>query len=159
MPCKRRSMNDDLNQSPFWQTKRLEEMTASEWESLCDRCGKCCLHKLEDEDTSDVYYTSVACKLLDTDSCHCSNYPNRKQIVPDCTVLTIADVRHFHWLPETCAYRLISENKSLYDWHPLITGSDAAIHAADASVKDWVQSEKDIVGDDLEDYIIPHTMI
>ncbi|WP_299725973.1 YcgN family cysteine cluster protein [uncultured Endozoicomonas sp.] len=152
-------MNNSLNSSPFWQTKSLEEMSAEEWESLCDRCGKCCLHKLEDEDTGDVYYTSVACKLLDTKSCQCTDYPNRKQIVPDCTVLTIKDIRHFHWLPDTCAYRLISENKPLYDWHPLISGSGKSIHTAGISVKGWALSENDIGDDDLEDFIIPHQMV
>ena len=134
-------------------------MTKNEWERLCDRCGRCCLHKLEDEETDDVYYTSVACKLLDTNSCSCSDYHHRKQLVPECTVLTINDLEHFHWLPQTCAYRLISEKKPLPYWHPLVSGSFDTVHQAGISVKDWVQSERDIAVEDLEDYIIPHQMI
>ena len=148
-----------MTAKPFWETKALSEMTTAEWESLCDRCGRCCLHKLEDEDTDDVYYTSVACKLLDTSSCKCKDYPNRKDIVPECTVLTLKDVELFHWLPETCAYRLISERKPLFSWHPLVSGSDESVHQASISVKGWVHSENDIAEDDFEDYIIPHTMI
>ena len=148
-----------MTAKPFWETKTLAEMTAGEWESLCDRCGRCCLHKLEDEDTDAVYYTSVACKLLDTTSCQCQDYPNRKDIVPECTVLTLKDVELFHWLPETCAYRLVSERKPLFDWHPLVSGSGASVHQAGISVQGWVHSENDIAEDDLEDYIIPHCMI
>ena len=107
-----------MTAKPFWETKSLSEMTAEEWESLCDRCGRCCLLKLEDEETGDVYYTSVACQLLDTNSCQCTDYSNRQAVVPECTVLTLKDVEQFHWLPETCAYRLIHENKQLFDWHP-----------------------------------------
>ena len=153
-------MKTPLNNSPFWQTKKLDEMTPEEWESLCDRCGKCCLHKLEDEDNGDVYYTSVACKLLDTKSCTCSNYADRKKLVPECTVLTVNDIQHFHWLPATCAYRLINENKPLYNWHPLVSGAYQTTHKARASVKGWVVSENELgEEDDLEDYIIPHEMI
>ena len=146
-------------QPPWWTTKTLEQMTPEEWESLCDRCGRCCLHKLEDEDTLDVYYTSVACTLLDTDSCLCKDYPNRKQSVPECTALAIKDIAQFHWLAPTCAYRLISEGRPLFDWHPLVSGSSESVHQAGISVRGWAKSENDIAGEDLADYIIPHTMI
>ncbi|MFK0573900.1 YcgN family cysteine cluster protein [Endozoicomonas sp.] len=148
-----------MTTQPFWETKALSEMTIEEWESLCDRCGRCCLHKLEDEDTDEVYYTSVACRLLDTDSCQCQDYPNRKQIIPDCTVLTLEDIKNFHWLPESCAYRRISEKKPLSDWHPLISGTFESVHTAGISVKGWVHSESDVNVDDLEDFIIPHVMV
>ena len=146
-------------QPPWWATKTLEQMTPEEWESLCDRCGQCCLHKLEDEDTHEVYYTSVACTLLDTNNCQCRNYSNRKQIVPECTTLAIKDIAHFHWLVPTCAYRLISKGRPLFDWHPLVSGSSESVHQAGISVRGWAQSENDLAGDDLRDYIIPHTMI
>ena len=148
-----------MNTPPFWQTKTLQEMTQNEWERLCDRCGRCCLHKLEDEETDDVYYTSVACKLLNTHSCQCSDYTNRKQQVPECTVLTISDIQHFHWLPKTCAYRLLSEKKPLPTWHPLVSDSFNSVHQAGISVQGWAQSERDITGENLEDYIIPHQMV
>ena len=153
-------MNDSQStQPPWWTTKTLEQMTPEEWESLCDRCGRCCLHKLEDEDTNEVYYTSVACTLLDTNNCQCRNYSNRKQIVPECTILAIKDIAHFHWLVPTCAYRLISEGRPLFDWHPLVSGSSESVHQAGISVRGWAQSENDVAGEDLRDYIIPHTMI
>ena len=148
-----------MNTPPFWQTKTLQEMTQNEWERLCDRCGRCCLHKLEDEETDDVYYTSVACKLLNTHSCQCSDYTNRKQQVPECTVLTISDIQHFHWLPKTCAYRLLSEKKPLPTWHPLVSDSFNSVHQAGISVQGWAQSERDITGENLEDYIITHQMV
>ncbi len=151
--------DSQLTQSPWWTTKTLAQMTPEEWESLCDRCGRCCLHKLEDEDTGEVYYTSVACKLLDTESCQCRDYTNRKQSVPDCTSLTVREIAQFHWLPPTCAYRLISEGQPLFDWHPLVSGYRESVHQAGISVKEWVQSENDIAEEDLEDFIIPHTMI
>lgn len=146
-------------QPPWWATKTLEQMTPEEWESLCDRCGRCCLHKLEDEESGEVYYTSVACTLLDTNSCQCRNYPNRQQIVPECTTLTTRDIAQFHWLVPTCAYRLISEGRPLFDWHPLVSGSSESVHQAGISVRGWALSENDIAGDDLRDYIIPHTML
>ena len=103
----------EREQLPFWKEKTLEEMDIIEWESLCDGCGLCCLHKLEDDETGDISYTNVACRLLDLSTCRCSNYPKRKKLVPDCVILKPADVNEFKWLPSTCAYRLISEGKSL----------------------------------------------
>lgn len=128
----------------FWETKTLDEMSLNEWESLCDGCGKCCLHKIEDEDTDEVFYTRIACRLLDTSTCQCSDYPNRLQKVPDCLKLKPEDVTEFHWLPDTCAYRLVAESKPLPEWHHLRTGTAESIHAADASVRSWVVSEVDV---------------
>ncbi|WP_263080361.1 YcgN family cysteine cluster protein [Endozoicomonas sp. Mp262] len=141
--------------NPFWQKKPLHAMSHEEWESLCDGCGKCCLHKLEDEDSGDVYYTTVACQLLDIPSCQCKDYDNRKKKVPGCIKLTVDDIAHFHWLPETCAYRLLAEGQSLPDWHPLISGCQSSVHKAGLSVKDYAHPEQDIPESEWEDYIIP----
>ena len=126
---------------PFWQRKRLDEMTRAEWESLCDGCGKCCLNKLEYDDTGEVAYTDVACKLLDLKTCRCSNYAKRKSLVPDCEVLTPEAVARFNWLPSTCAYRLLWEGKDLADWHPLVSGDPDSVHRAGMSVRGRVISE------------------
>jgi hypothetical protein len=126
---------------PFWQTVALTEMTPQQWESLCDGCGKCCLFKIEDEDSGEVYVCNVACRLLDLQTCQCKDYPNRKQWVPDCTVLTPDRIGEFHWLPSTCAYRLIAEGKPLPDWHPLVTGEADSTRRAGQSVCGLVISE------------------
>jgi uncharacterized cysteine cluster protein YcgN (CxxCxxCC family) len=139
-------------QSPyFWERKTLDDMTPAEWESLCDGCGKCCLHKLEDEDTGEVFVCNVACRLLDLESCQCRDYSNRKQLVPDCTVLTRDKIEEFHWLPVTCAYRLLAEGKSLADWHPLISGSVSSVFEAGISVCGRVVTEEE--ADDLHLHI------
>lgn len=148
-----------MTKTAYWQTKTLQQMTFEEWENLCDGCGRCCLHKLEDEETDEVYYTSVACQLLDTQSCQCKNYQNRKELVPACTKLTIKDIPHFKWLPDTCAYRLIAEGKPLPEWHPLVSGSAESVHAAGVSVRRFAQSELIVPEDQWEDYIIPLTEI
>jgi uncharacterized protein len=135
----------------FWQTLTLTEMDAAQWESLCDGCGKCCLHKLEDEDSGEVYVCNVACRLLDLQTCRCGNYANRKQLVPDCTVLTAANIAEFHWLPQTCAYRLLAEGKPLADWHPLLSGDASTVHSAGISVRGRVVNEVD--ADDLQHHI------
>ncbi len=141
--------------TPFWQDKPLQAMSHKEWESLCDGCGKCCLQKLEDEDTGDIYYTAIACRLLDITSCCCKDYNNRKKKVPDCIKLTVDDIKDFHWLPKTCAYRLLAEDKPLPPWHPLISGNQHTIHLAGASVKHYAHSEQNIPETEWEDYIIP----
>ena len=139
-------------QSPyFWEQKPLDEMTPAEWESLCDGCGKCCLHKLEDEDTGEVFVCNVACRLLDLESCQCRDYPNRKQLVPDCTVLTRDKIEELHWLPVTCAYRLLAEGKPLAEWHPLISGSVSSVLEAGISVCGRVVTEEE--ADDLQLHI------
>ncbi|WP_422138595.1 YcgN family cysteine cluster protein [Endozoicomonas sp. ALC020] len=141
--------------TPFWQTQSLEQMTPEEWESLCDGCGRCCLQKLEDEETGEVHNTSLACQLLDIHSCRCSDYEHRKEKVPQCLKLTAGDIPHFHWLPDTCAYRLLAEGKSLFDWHPLISGNPNSVHLAGISVRAFAQSETSVPEEDWEDYIIP----
>ncbi|WP_226663130.1 YcgN family cysteine cluster protein [Microbulbifer aggregans] len=143
-----------VSQRPFWQRKKLDEMTESEWESLCDGCGRCCLHRLEDEDTGEVYTTCVSCRLLDTHSCRCTNYPQRKKQVPDCIQLQPADVANFTWLPVTCAYRTLAEGRPLADWHPLISGDPNSVHEAGISVQDKVVSEENVDPEDYEDHIV-----
>jgi len=143
-------MPDD--QKPFWEAKSLADMTSDEWESLCDGCGKCCLNKLMDDDTEEIHHTDVACRLLDLQTCRCGNYPERKKIVPDCQVLAAEDIPHFRWLPSTCAYRLLSEGKPLFDWHPLISGDPETVHENRISVRGRAFSEDDIL--DLETRIV-----
>jgi len=136
---------------PFWKTKTLEEMTAAEWESLCDGCGKCCLAKLEDEDTGEIHWTTVACRLFDSGACRCSDYENRLAKVADCVRLTPENVRTISWLPGTCAYRLVAEGKDLYWWHRLVSGSPETVHDAGISVRGRVTaSESDLA--EPEDY-------
>jgi uncharacterized protein len=137
---------------PFWKTKKLGQMTQAEWESLCDGCGKCCLNKLIDADTNELFYTNVVCKLLDHNSCRCTRYANRHKYVPDCVQLTPRNVKKIRWLPDTCAYRLVAEGKDLFDWHHLICGDRSAVHKAGVSVRGRVISEKD--AGDLEDHIV-----
>ncbi len=143
-----------MAQQVFWLAKKLGEMSKTEFEALCDGCGKCCLHKLEDEDTGDVYYTKVACRYLNHHSCRCEAYEQRQQLVPECVVLTPESVKDTYWLPETCAYRLIDQGLPLFDWHPLISGDPDSVHKAGMSVSDQVMHEKDVAEDDLEDYIV-----
>ena len=126
-------------------------MTAEEWESLCDGCGRCCLHKIEDEDTRDIAPTDVACRYLDLDLCRCADYANRQSNVSDCILLTPETVRRLHWLPATCAYRLVAEGRGLYWWHPLVSGDPATVHEAGVSVRGQAISEDQV--DDIEDRI------
>ncbi|MGH7153224.1 MAG: YcgN family cysteine cluster protein [Acetobacteraceae bacterium] len=128
--------------APFWQTKTLEQMTKEEWESLCDGCGRCCLHKLRDETTQALAFTNVACHLLDCDLCRCRDYPNRSRRVPDCVSLTPATVREVDWLPPSCAYRRLAEGKDLAWWHPLVSGDPETVHRAGVSVRGRVLSER-----------------
>ena len=139
---------------PFWKSKSLEKMTTSEWESLCDGCGKCCLLKLLNDETEQIHYTSLACKLLDTDTCRCSNYENRKKWVPDCLILRPLSPEIVRILPSTCSYRLLYLGKDLPNWHPLITGDKNSTTDADMSVAGKVISEAHIHPDDIENYII-----
>ncbi len=128
---------------PFWRTKALDSMSDAEWESLCDGCARCCLVKLEDEDTGDVHYTDIGCRLLDGASCRCRDYPNRQALVPDCVKLTPQTVRGLGWLPPTCAYRLVDEGKDLPWWHPLVSGRPETVHEAGISVRDRVHAGED----------------
>ena len=138
--------------APFWKTKSLEEMSGPEWESLCDGCGKCCLSKLEDEDTGDIYFTSVGCRLFDGATCRCSDYANRLARVPDCIGLTPDNVRTIPWLPSTCAYRLVAEGLDLYSWHPLLTGDPDSVHKAGVSMRGRVTANETEMSDP-EDYL------
>ena len=142
-------MTEDV---PFWKRKTLEQMDAQEWESLCDGCGRCCLHKLEYEDTGALDYTNVACQMLDGNTCGCADYLNRQRHVPDCVTLTPDEVRGARWLPPSCGYRLVNEGKDLPDWHHLISGDRDAVHRVGASVRGRVISER--VAGALEQHIV-----
>ena len=137
--------------SPFWQHKSLSDLDEQEWESLCDGCGRCCLHKLEDEDTGEILYTRVACRMLDIARCRCSGYAHRRDEVPTCLDLR-KGFTNFHWLPVSCAYRLRHEGKPLPEWHPLITGRQDSVHAERISVMHFAISE--LIVEDIEDYVI-----
>lgn len=135
---------------PFWRTKTLDEMSPAEWEALCDGCGKCCLNKLEDEDTGAIAWTDVACTLLDHGTCRCTNYSKRHTIVPDCVGLTPDAVRTLTWLPSTCAYRLVKEGRDLFWWHHLVSGSRQSVHDAGVSARGKVVSEDHVPVEDYE---------
>ncbi len=139
----------------FWETTPLTKMTPREWEALCDGCGKCCLNKLEDEDTEEVALTRVACRLLDDATCRCAHYENRHEFVPDCIVLRPDNLdTHAYWMPQTCAYRLLWQGKPLPDWHPLLTGTAQSVHDAGVSVQGRTVSEFDVPFEEWEDHII-----
>lgn len=138
--------------TPFWKAKSLEEMTGEEWESLCDGCGRCCLHKLRDEETERLSFTNVACRLLDLKSCRCSHYADRARLVGDCVSLTPETVREIDWLPPSCAYRLLAEGKDLAWWHPLVSGDPKTVHEAGVSVRGRAVSERR--AGPLEHYIV-----
>ena len=139
----------------FWKHKPLKSLTSEEWEALCDGCGKCCLNKLEDEDTGEVALTRIACRLLDDQSCKCGQYPIRHQFIPDCIVLKPSNIdENAYWMPKTCAYRLLWSGQPLFDWHPLISGNPETVHTANISVRGMILSEFDINEEDWEDHII-----
>lgn len=139
----------------FWHRIPLSDLSRDEWEALCDGCGKCCLNKLEDEDTGEVALTRVACRLLDGESCRCSQYPIRHQFVPECIVLTPETlVKNMYWLPQTCAYRLRAEGRRLFDWHPLVSGDPDSVHRAGVSVRGITIPEFEVDEDDWEELII-----
>jgi uncharacterized cysteine cluster protein YcgN (CxxCxxCC family) len=129
-------------------------MSSEEWESLCDGCARCCLHKLEDEESEEVFYTDVACQYLEQDACRCTEYQDRNRLVPNCVWLTPDDVDTFHWLPTTCAYRLIAEGQALPSWHPLVSGRVESVHEAGISVAGRCVSEAFVHDEDFEDRII-----
>jgi uncharacterized cysteine cluster protein YcgN (CxxCxxCC family) len=143
-------MSSDDN--PFWRDRRLNEFTVREWESLCDGCGKCCLYKLEDADTREVYFTNVRCRLLDAETCRCGDYRNRSARVSDCITITPELLADPYWLPQTCAYRRIAEGRDLPNWHPLITGDPASVLRAGHSVCGRTVSEDE--AGDLEAHIV-----
>ena len=144
----------------FWETKSLDEMTAREWESLCDGCGLCCLIRLEDEDTGEITPTRVACTLFDDQTCRCSNYARRRLYVTDCIKLTPHNIDQLPWMPLSCAYRRLHEGKPLPAWHPLITGDPESVHLAGVSVRGQTTSE-DVLDcpEDAVDYLAPDLMV
>ena len=144
----------DMDEQPFWRVKALGEMTEAEWESLCDGCGRCCLNKLEDEDTGKIAWTDVACRLLDGESCRCKDYAGRQALVPDCVQLDAKNVTAIGWLPPSCAYRLVAEGRDLYWWHPLVSADTRTVHEAGISVSGRIVSEKDVPESELENHIV-----
>ena len=144
-----------MDDTPFWKAKKLDQLSPDEWESLCDGCARCCLVKLEDEDTGENHYTDVACFLLDHGTCQCKDYANRSTRVPTCvavTVETLPDIAH--WMPPTCAYRLLHEGDDLRWWHPLVSGQKNSVHAAGISVKGRIFSELEIAEEDQQDHVV-----
>ena len=142
-----------MSEEQFWKTKTLKELTREEWESLCDGCGRCCMNKLEDEDTGRFLYTKAACKLLDLKTCQCTDYPNRQSQVPDCVALTPKNVGELGWLPESCAYRRLDEGKGLSWWHPLVSGTPNTVREAGISVAGIAYSEIGISVTELVDHL------
>ncbi len=138
----------------FWETKTLGQMSPEEWESLCDGCGLCCLVKIEDEDSGEVFNTSVSCFLLNVESCRCSDYKNRLSKAPMCVQLTLDNLAQINWLPETCAYQRLNVGESLPSWHPLITKNKNSVHEAGFSAKWFAQSEEYIHPDQITDFVI-----
>jgi uncharacterized cysteine cluster protein YcgN (CxxCxxCC family) len=142
-----------LPQNQFWKTIPLDQLEKKQWESLCDGCGKCCVLKLEDADTGDIHYTDVSCKLLNCQTAKCTKYNERKKHVPDCILLTPNNLSILNWMPKSCAYRLVHENKDLPNWHPLVTGKPDSTRLAGHSVADRVVPETGVLEDDLPDHI------
>ena len=140
----------------FWEDRPLAKLDRAQWEALCDGCGKCCLHKLEDDETGDLAATNVACRLLDLHTGRCSNYRHRKLYVSECLRLTLRDVETVHWLPSTCAYALRAEGRPLPDWHYLVSGDREAVHRAGQSVRGWTISEDE--AGDLEHHQVDHDL-
>lgn len=136
----------------FWEIKTLTEMTTEEWESLCDNCGKCCLIKLEDEDSGEIVFTSAVCDLIDLDNCRCTRYSERCDLVPECIDLKQHEFAEYNWLPSTCAYRLLTDGESLPDWHPLISGSSESVKEAGVSISSYAIKESQV--EDFEDHVI-----
>ncbi|MHB0776416.1 YcgN family cysteine cluster protein [Halomonas sp. WWR20] len=138
----------------FWERYSLEELTQQEWEALCDGCGRCCLLKIEDEQSGDIATLDVACQLLNIGSCQCSDYPHRFKQVPECTKLSLDNIDMFRWLPQTCAYRRLAEGRTLANWHPLRSGSAERMHRKGISVRSFAVSERHVPEADYEDHII-----
>ncbi len=147
-------MSIEQADKPFWETKALSEMNRVEWESLCDGCAKCCVHKLEDDDTGLIHFTNVVCHYLDQKKCQCTVYNDRTHLVPDCLKLEPGDIEDLHWMPGTCAYRLLDEGKSLPIWHPLLTGNRKAIIDTGNTVTGKVISEEYVHEDGFDEHII-----
>ncbi len=137
----------------FWEQKNLDELNREEWEALCDGCGRCCLLKIEDEDTGELFYTNVICEIHDDKNGCCTRYADRSLLVPDCIKVTPEVARTEKWLPDTCAYRLLAEGKPLFDWHPLISGNPDSVGEAGMSVRGKVVSEQYVHPDELPEHL------
>lgn len=136
----------------FWRTKALGELSRAEWEALCDGCARCCLHRFEDEDTREIWFTNVHCRLLDPDTCQCTDYQNRSVRVPDCVTLTVETLAEPYWLPASCAYRLLAEGRDLPAWHPLVSGdADSVFHAGQCICGRTISEDE---ADDPEQHIV-----
>ena len=140
--------------SAFWHDHTLGELDQAQWESLCDRCARCCLIKLQDEDTGQIVFTDVVCHLLDSDACRCTAYPRRHELVADCIDFSAPLVPQLDWLPRSCAYRRVAEGRGLAAWHPLVSGSPESVHQAGISVRGKVRSESGVAEQDLEEHVI-----
>ena len=140
--------------APFWRGAKLEDLNPTQWEQLCDGCGRCCLLKLEDETTGELFHTRLSCRLLDIGSCRCGDYENRHAKIPDCVRIDAQAVRRIEWLPDTCAYRLVAQGQDLYWWHPLVSGDPGTVHQAGVSVRGFAKSEARVRPAQFEDYII-----
>ena len=138
----------------FWLTTAMVDMTSAQWESLCDGCGKCCLHKLIDDTTDDMYVTNLACSFLDINTCRCSVYEDRQAKQPNCIIITSETLAQAYWLPDSCAYQLVAKGEDLPAWHPLQTHDANSTLAAGQAVNDWAISERDIPTSEWEDYIM-----
>jgi len=139
---------------PFWKTKTLHEMNRKEWESLCDGCARCCLHKLQNKKTGKVYYTYVACRFLDVKTCRCTIYNDPYTTPSDCIKITPENVSRLKWLPDTCAYRRVAEKRNLEEWHPLVSGDPDSVHREGISIRDKTVSERQVHPEDLENFVI-----
>jgi uncharacterized cysteine cluster protein YcgN (CxxCxxCC family) len=140
--------------SDWWHEKSLAELSGPQWEALCDGCAKCCLHKLEDEDSGEVFYTKVRCRFLDDQACRCTDYENRSSLVPNCIELRSADWKGLDWLPSTCAYRLRAHGQALPEWHPLVSGSRESVHSAGVSIRDRAISDEHVHPDGYDEHIV-----
>ena len=138
----------------WWHDKSLDELNATEWEALCDGCAKCCLHKLEDEDSGEVYYTKVRCRYLDEQTCRCTDYARRSVLVPNCIALKAGELHALDWLPSTCAYRLRAQGELLPDWHPLVSGDANTVHRAGASIRGRAISDEYVHPDGYDEHIV-----
>lgn len=138
----------------FWEVKTLEEMSPEEWDLLCDGCGRCCLIKLEDEDTAEIYTTRLACSLLDTKSCRCRDYTNRHAVMHDCLTISTETLPHLKWLPSSCAYVRMADGRGLAWWHPLVSGNAETVHQAGISVRSFARSERGVKDSSFHRYII-----
>ena len=143
-----------IDSQPFWRRLSLKEMSSEQWESLCDGCGRCCLNKLEDENTGEIAWTKIRCRLLDETLCRCTDYENRSSRVSDCVRLTPSNVRTLNWLPPSCAYRRLADGHDLCWWHPLVSGDDETVHLAGISVRGKTESEQDMPISDWEEFVV-----